>query len=1531
MRIGGLGHGWAVRSAGRSVRPRGRGGGRTRRPDRDRLHGGAVVRPPQGHRHPWRARRRSIRTGSRRAPLPGRQVDGVAGGADLRQGQGQVPQSRSAPGRRVEGDRGVRSIPQDPVHHTRERVARPHLDERAHAIGRQRLHEVDPGDGSGELSGQQRANGVGLVGIGTRRGVGVDGRHGPGQRDVGQGLCELTLRPGDEAAVEGRPHGQPPRAQPAPDAGLLERADRVAGAGGDPLLRRVPVRQDESTPHLGDHLLDRRERREHGEHRAPVRAVGRHRPAAGPGGEPQTLRAQHPRRVQRHQLAVAVTGEAIAPHPEAREHVEHPARDRAEGRLRHLRRAQPRVLLRPGALPEHRRRMHEGRRRLRLQRVEGLREQARQLPAHPHVLRPLSREQQRQRAGGTKPDGGPVRRRRREPRHGQGGGPLESGPGVFAGLDHEHRPRCVGRPEPGARRGRRASPIFLNREVPQGDREPRPIGRARGQDLHPAVPGDRRRGVLLEHDVEVAAAKAEGADPGAAAHAPAQPGPRGGVEIERTSAILQARQGRAHLERGRQHPMLQGQGRLDQPRRARRRLRVSDHRLDGPDGHRARRHPRVPVDQVQPLDLGAVSGLGSGAVSLQQADVGGAHARLGIGGPEGPRLTRAAGRVDGLRAPVAGAADAREHRVDPIAVPLRVRQALQHDDADALAQDRAVAVAVEGPGVAGLRERRRRREALVHEDVVEGVDAARDDDVGAAGPELHHAHLDGAQGARAGRVDHAVGAAQVQPIGDASGDHVPQEPGEARLLPAHIRAGDAGDDILGRLRVDTRLLQRLAPAGVAQPGPEVHDQLLRARHAEDHACPGLVPLHARPVARVRQRPARDEQPEQLGRVRGFEDRGRDPELRGVEVHRIQEAAPGRVQHVRRGRIRVEVVLGAPVAVPLGQLPDGVHAGAQVVPEARQIRGLGKQAGHADDRDRAGPLHDLGHARRLLRGPGPIEEVVQRRVVQRLEPLGGRGHQDALGAQRGRPGRHRGPDEQVARDRHHAALGDLGEATSLGPAVEGAHRRAAPHLEVDPALGHARVRPPARQPQVAAEQQGQPVLRLLFGAVELARVPLPPERRGVSPRLIEAAAEDLGLQLGPLLGGQLLDGSTALVQTVEPARPHGEERAPAQHLEIDSHLEHVGGRRHRHVGRARLVEQLADRIGRARLQARLVDGPGDYVGGAQPEGGRHRTRRAQPAGRADPRRSAVPEAVLQLIPQRLQARQQHHEGTVVRVASGVRLRGDVLGDRHALRQPGLLNRDRAFRDQLRDHPRRGRAQEPARHLGSRDLRQDPVRRDHRPAHRVDPRQPVPDQGQGQVQVGRRADAAHAALEIQRDDRLFDLRLAGRVDQVDSPRRIPHVALDPLDRGRDLVDGEPRRAEEAEHPAPSHRHHQLDAGDPVGHGPRDVGVAHAVGGPEDGVPELLRMQRGRESQQRKRRTGRLRPQQRGPAGRDREPPAGLHQGHRPLDLTQRARERVRGPIRAHGPLAPPPQGAARGSRRRAHSVSDKDDRAAAGAHR
>src|SRR5204862_3132477 len=97
-------------------------------------------------------------------------------------------------------------------------------------------------------------------------------------------------------------------------------------------------------------------------------------------------------------------------------------------------------------------------------------------------------------------------------------------------------------------------------------------------------------------------------------------------------------------------------------------------------------------------------------------------------------------------------------------------------------------------------------------------------------------------------------------------------------------------------------------------------------------------------------------------------------------------------------------------------------------------------------------------------------------------------------------------EQVPRHANDSAALRLFEERALRPLVEGAHRRPAPDLVVQLPRRFAGVRPPAGKPQIPAEDQGHPVLRIHLRSGQLAWIAALEEVARLVPDLLEARAE-----------------------------------------------------------------------------------------------------------------------------------------------------------------------------------------------------------------------------------------------------------------------------------------------------------------------------------------------------------------------------------------------------------------------------------------
>ena len=927
------------------------------------------------------------------ARIPGRELDRAAMGDQGRQRAGEIEASRAASGRGIESD-GRDAVAERGSDEPGEACPRPELEEQRAARRRHGPKLVDEAHLASQLPGQQGAAGLGLIRVELAGGVGVDRRAG-GEGDIGEARGEPGLGVRHEARVEGRRHRQLLAAQPGGlEAGPGVVDLRLTAAEHD-LIRRVVICGDELQLPLGDPRFDLIAGGVDGQHAAAIALALAHEAAAQDREAMQLVAAQTTGGAERDQLAVAVPAEGLGRDAEAlREHAPAAEPDRAERRLGRPGVREAPALRGPGVIVEGRGRIDDvaetgavvGRRKGCVdlgQGLEQLRELAGQVAQHADLLGALTGEQHRDlgRLDLAASQNQAVRARLNALARRVQQAPRRSEAARQAVLIHERRDE---QPERAPRLEARAR---LRRDGPTtaraGRRDAVELGMDRdrvvageGEELNLPIPVRRDLDglMLLEQAVKIAAAEAERADPGAArVLGPRQPG--AGLDVDVKGAVRGAdeRLRLADLDGRRQHLVVQREGRLDESGDPGGGLGVADLALD-----RADRAPAAPLalglvkDRREAAQLGRVADLGAGAVGLDQLDRGRAHIGELVGVSKGPGLAGGGGRVDRLTAAVRGRAEALEHGVDRVAVALGIGEALHHDEADSLAEDRAVASGVEGPRVTGRAQRRRLREAHVHKDVVEGVDAAGDGHVGAPRGQLEGREVERAQGTGAGRINNAVRAAEVEAVRDPARDDVAEQAGERGLLPVDVAIADAGHDVVRDLRSHAGVAKSLAPDRVAEPGAERHDQLERAGDAEHDAGAAVIVVPIRPVAGVLESALRDHEREQLRGVRGLDRLRRHAVVERVEVDRREEAAGPRVGVIRARRVGIKVVRGRPMR--LGHLPDAVDALTDGQPVAVPSFRVWKEAGHPHEcqgdrspvRTRHGDLLRSGAARRRKR-------------------------------------------------------------------------------------------------------------------------------------------------------------------------------------------------------------------------------------------------------------------------------------------------------------------------------------------------------------------------------------------------------------------------------------------------------------------------------------------------------------------------------------------------------------------------------------
>ena len=110
------------------------------------------------------------------------------------------------------------------------------------------------------------------------------------------------------------------------------------------------------------------------------------------------------------------------------------------------------------------------------------------------------------------------------------------------------------------------------------------------------------------------------------------------------------------------------------------------------------------------------------------------------------------------------------------------------------------------------------------------------DHVGPAGRQFQRGQVHGAERTGAGGIDDAVGAAQVEAVGDAAGDHVAQQARETNSPASRRRNRRCAAPRRRRRRRRRRLpASACRQMRMAEPGPQRDDQFQRAGDAEDDA------------------------------------------------------------------------------------------------------------------------------------------------------------------------------------------------------------------------------------------------------------------------------------------------------------------------------------------------------------------------------------------------------------------------------------------------------------------------------------------------------------------------------------------------------------------------------------------------------------------------------------------------------------------------------------------------------------------------
>ncbi len=360
------------------------------------------------------------------------------------------------------------------------------------------------------------------------------------------------------------------------------------------------------------------------------------------------------------------------------------------------------------------------------------------------------------------------------------------------------------------------------RLVPGGEHE-QLLSRWRGRRLGTG-------GSLRQHQVDVAAARPEGADAGGPGGAVGTRRPGGGLALDPHGRVLEVdvRVGLVRVQRRCQAPVVELEEHLGHRGDPGGALQVPDRGLHRPDRTPVR--PGSGERLPQSLDLDRVAQRGAGPVRLQVVDPLRPHTRVAQRGPHGPRLSGGARHGEAAGAPGVVDGAAPDDRVHVVAVPQGLPQRLEQDRADALAGDVSGAAPAEGPAAPVVGEEPALRELKVLLRVDDEVDPAGQRRLALARADAAYGQVERGEGRRAGGVQGHAGSAQVEGVRDPVGHgRVRRHRGDAVVggvdqlvvVPHHAdeHAHGASGERAGRM---AGVLQRVPGGHQEQPLLRIH-------------------------------------------------------------------------------------------------------------------------------------------------------------------------------------------------------------------------------------------------------------------------------------------------------------------------------------------------------------------------------------------------------------------------------------------------------------------------------------------------------------------------------------------------------------------------------------------------------------------------------------------------------------------------------------------------------------------------------------
>ncbi len=275
-----------------------------------------------------------------------------------------------------------------------------------------------------------------------------------------------------------------------------------------------------------------------------------------------------------------------------------------------------------------------------------------------------------------------------------------------------------------------------------------------------------------------------------------RPGTRLGQQLHRTRRPVHLGRRLVHVQRLRHDAVPECEGGLDDTGDTGRGLSVSDVGLQGAEPQRPVVRAILAVGGQQGLGLDGVAEGRARAVRLHHVHVRRCQARVGQGGADDPLLRGAVRGAQAVGRTVLVHRGTADHRQDRVAVAERVGEALDGDDARALAPAGPVRRGRErlAPAVTGRSAGR----GELGEDGGghQNQDTAREGEVALAGAQRLDGEVQGDQGGRARGVHGHRGALQAQHVGHAAGQHAAGGAGERVTARALGRVHDQGAVLL---------------------------------------------------------------------------------------------------------------------------------------------------------------------------------------------------------------------------------------------------------------------------------------------------------------------------------------------------------------------------------------------------------------------------------------------------------------------------------------------------------------------------------------------------------------------------------------------------------------------------------------------------------------------------------------------------------------------------------------------------------------